>query len=109
MSIINLSKINRLCIGNHRWKQIETDMINGQPTKYRCVDCPAIYELNKRDVNPNDYFDKKNSIFNRIKENNQKIGLFMLKPIGLIEKTEMNLLTSENSKLKLLLNLPIKV
>jgi hypothetical protein len=58
----------------------------------------------KQDIDPNIYFDKINSIFNKIKENNQKISLLMLKPIGFTERIEIDHLCTENAKLKIILN-----
>jgi len=51
----------------HIWKQIETDSL-GNPIKYKCVICLLIYKIKKK-FNPNSYLDKRNSFFNRMKEN----------------------------------------
>jgi len=87
----------------HFWMEIESDNL-GRPTKYKCVNCPLIYNVKKDDVNPSDYFDKVNSIHNRINENIQRIELIKLNPIGFNERLHLNHLTNENKVFETLLN-----
>ena len=49
------------------------------------------------------YFDKKNSIFNRIKENQQKIKIIELNDIGFNERLHIEHLIKENDKFRELL------
>ena len=42
-------------------------------------------------------FDKRNSIFNKIQENNQKISLILLKPMELKDKILVDHLARENT------------
>lgn len=86
----------------HVWMEIESDLL-GKPTKYKCVNCPLIFVV-KRNVKPSDYFDKVNSIHNRIYENIQKIKLIKLNPIGFNESLHLNHLTNENRIFETLLN-----
>lgn len=86
----------------HIWCEIESDNL-GKPTKYKCVNCPLIYVV-KKDAKANDYFDKVNSIYNRIHENIQKIEIIKLNPIGLNESLHLNHLTNENKVFETLLN-----
>ncbi len=46
------------------------------------------------------YFDKRNSIFNRIEENIQKINLIKLSDIGFNERLLIEHLSKENDILK---------
>lgn len=58
----------------------------------------------KKEINTSEIFDEKNSIFNRMKENIQKIGFIVLNPIGINEKIHLEHLCKENAKLKQFLN-----
>ena len=86
----------------HVWMEIESDPF-GKPTKYKCINCPAIYTI-KEDVKSSDYFDKINSIHNRVYENIQKIELIKLSPIGFNESLHLNHLKNENRTFETLLN-----
>jgi len=86
----------------HVWMEIESDNL-GKPTKYKCVNCSLIYVV-KKDVKSSDYFDKVNSIHNRIYENIQKIEVIKLNPISFNESLHLNHLTNENRALLTLLN-----
>lgn len=58
----------------------------------------------EKEIITSENFDKKNSIFNRMKENIQKIGFIMLNPIGIDEKIHLKHLCKENAKLRQFLN-----
>ena len=86
----------------HVWMEIESDPF-GKPTKYKCINCPQTYDV-KKDVKSSDYFDKINSIYNRLYENIQKIEFIKLNLIGFNESLHLNHLINENKILKTLLN-----
>ena len=86
----------------HIWMETESNN-SGEPTKYKCINCPLIYVV-KRDVKSSDYFDKVNSIHNRIYENIQKIEFIKFNPIGFNESLHLNHLTNENRVLETLLS-----
>ena len=86
----------------HVWMEIESDPF-GKPTKYKCINCPQTYEV-KKDVKSSDYFDKINSIKNRIYENGQRIQFIKLNPIGFNESLHLNHLITENKIFETLLN-----
>ena len=86
----------------HVWMEIESDPF-GKPTKYKCINCPQTYDV-KKDVKSSDYFDKINSIYNRLYENIQKIEFIKLNLIGFNESLHLNYLINENKILKTLLN-----
>lgn len=87
----------------HIWKQIETNSL-AKPIKYKCINCLLIYKIKKK-VNPNDSFDKRNSIFSRIKTNTKKIGLITLNHIGFNERLHIEDLAKENAKFRELLHI----
>ena len=87
----------------HIWKQIETDSL-GRPIKYKCINCLVIYKIKKK-ITPNSYLNKRNSIFNRMKENTKKIGLITRNHIEFDERLHINHLAKENAKFRELLNL----
>lgn len=97
-----MSVLLQTCNNKHIWKEIESDNL-GRPTKYKCVNCPQTYEI-KKHTNSNEYFDKRNSIFNKMKENIQKIAFILLNPIGTNEKIHLEHLSKENAKLREILN-----
>ena len=86
----------------HVWMEIESDPF-GKPTKYKCINCPQTYDV-KKDVKSSDYFDKINSIYNRLYENIQKIEFIKFNLIGFNESLHLNHLINENKILKTLLN-----
>ena len=87
----------------HYWREIESDEL-GRPIKYKCVSCTLIYEIVKNSE-PSEYFDKINSLHNRIKENNQKIEFIHLNLVGFNEKIHLEHLEKETTILTRLLNL----
>jgi len=87
----------------HIWMEIESDNL-GRPTKYRCIRCPLIYKVRKRDVKSREFFDRINSIYNRIYENIQKIEFIKLNPVGHNESLHLNHLINENRVFETLLN-----
>jgi len=91
-----------ICKNNHVWREIESDL-NAKPTKYKCLNCPLIYNV-KKGVNPGDYFDRKNSVKNRIAENKQKIAMINLHNIGINERLHIDHLKIEIAKLREFLN-----
>ena len=100
MSVILQQKT--ICKKKHIFREIESDK-NGKPIKYKCIACNLIYEV-KKDINPKDYFDVRNSIFNKMKENTQKINFINLNSIGLAERIHIDHLTRENAKMVRILN-----
>lgn len=92
-----MSVILQVC-KKHIWREIESD-INGKPTKYKCLNCPLIFHV-KNDIESCKYFDKRNSIFIKIKENKQRIALIKLNPIGFNEKIHLEHLSKENANLR---------
>lgn len=86
----------------HFWCEIESDPF-GKPTKYRCIKCLLIHTI-KKDISSSDYFEKVNSIHNRIYENIQKIELIRLNPIGFSESLHLKNLINENKVFETLLN-----
>lgn len=87
---------------NHIWKEIESDNL-GRPIKYQCIDCTLIRVV-KKDVKAIRYFDKVNSIHNRIGENIQKIEFIKLNSIGTNGNLHLNHLIKENKLFEILLN-----
>lgn len=104
----------------HIWFEIESNEI-GQPIKYKCKKCLKEYIVKGTETNISrgakavkevltifsqfqPYFDKINSLLNRIEENEQKIAFIKLNPIGSNQTIHLKQLQKEIVIFKKLIN-----